>query len=249
MTKTLKYTCSILLFFLLQNLKSQTELNNKQYYVAYDSIAKIQNSGLYNGSKFINEYRTSKSNFRFFKYYHFEIGDLIFDNQPFYNINLKYDLYKDLLVVKLNNNKSFFDLQLDSKKVSFFRLKNHSFYNFIENTSLKSIGVEGYIELIYKGDTISYYIKHLKKKKDKIKNNRVEHLFIKDSIHLVEVSNKFYEIKSQKDLKKLNLINENVFNKTYEGLKNLSVINYGDFIKKLIVSIDKLSATYSSKSY
>lgn len=96
---------NIILFLVLQ-LKvtlafCQYDTNKKDHYIWFDNIIGYENSGIYNGTLFLEKYKTESNNHHFFLDNKYKLGNLIYDNQPYYNVYLKYDIYEDELIAKL----------------------------------------------------------------------------------------------------------------------------------------------------
>ena len=117
------------------------------------------NQILYNGKIWRNlYYMVQDDQFLFSK--EFIPGSLTITGKPFTNINIKYDIYKDEILTPIDTGGI---LQLNKEMVdSFSILFQNKIYHFtrIQEDSLK--GLEGYVNVIFKGKT-TLYIKYNKK--------------------------------------------------------------------------------------
>ncbi len=242
MSKFIKFFIFLLFF---QIVHSQSDSYSKPYYLAFDSIVGHDYTPLYNGVRFIDSYRTSKTNHRYFESYDFIKGDIFFDNQPFYNLNLKYDLYKDVLISQLEGDKSFFVLELNTSKLASFTLDERHFVN-IFNDSLSQLGINGFLEEKYTGNHISFYVKHTKDKKERINRKQVVHVFNLKKIYVLKFRNNFFIVGSKRDFKNVFPNDMKTINYFYKNYKILLKTDPTTFTENLIKALDsKLSQTTS----
>jgi len=189
--------------FICYNLNAQDSSEMKVSYLAFDSIVNIENTNLINGSRFTDNYRSTKQNHRFFNSYEFLTGSLIYEAQPFFDLNIKYDLYKDQVILQLPNEKNYFNVNLITDKISEFKIGNQQFKNFKNHASLLKLNMTGFLEIIHSSEVLNLYVKHKKSRKEVIKRNRLEHLFKARKSYLLLYNDIFYLIKSKKDVKRI----------------------------------------------
>ena len=226
---------------------SQTNTSFKKHYSAYDSIVGYDQTLLYNGLKYIDAFRATKEKHRYFEFYDFLKGDIVYDGQPFYNLNLKYDLFNDVLIIKLKNERSFFNLQLNNSKLSNFSINNNLFINFYQDYNLSDLNITGFLKEIYKGKNLQLYSKHLKRKRDKIVGEKVEYLFYQDITYLVLIDKTFYKANSKRNLKKALPDYTKPINYFYSNYKILLKNNPEIFTKNLIKEVDEIITLNRSK--
>ena len=234
-----KTTFLLYLFLILfQTVYSQSDSfkTEKTYYLAFDSIVGIENSVLYNGKRYIDRYRSTKGNHRYYQNFNFTNGNLIYNNQPFFNIPLKYDLQADVLVIKITGDNAFFNLELITEKVSEFWLSNAHFVNI---SVIDSKEFNGFAELLYSGDQIILYQKAKKTIRERLKNNGVIHEFNEVNTFIFKFKNYVYKIDSKKSLKKIFPSQSNLINAFYAKYKHTQKTNQEKFYKELIESLDQ----------
>ncbi|WP_191859484.1 hypothetical protein [Hanstruepera ponticola] len=237
MFKPFYYSLLLQLLFLQY---SQAQLNSvpSEYYLAFDSIIGVENSGLYNGKRYIERYRSSEDNHHFFKDYNFVDGSVVYNNQPFFNLKIKYDLYEDVLVANLKGDKKFFNMVFINQQVHEFNIHGHYFVNI--NAYSSSDNFSGFAELLYTQNDVSLLKKHLKEKKDKIKGQTVFHEFKARSIYLVLINGSLTTIKSKKDFKNIYPEKYSEINSFYKENKFLQEKNSDSFMIRLIDEINKI---------
>lgn len=205
----------ILFLFLCVNvtlLYSQSSSNSKEYYTWFDSVIGEGNTSLYNGVIYIEKYRTEKGNHKFFLSNEYQVGDLIYDNQHYYNVLMKYDTYEDELIVKLPNQSSHLFIKLVKEKINEFSIKkltaNLSTQNhrFIINSSFKN-NKEGFLlsfyKVINKTASITLLKKHHKNRREYMGSYGSLSKFSEKNYFAILYENVYYRIDSKKDLTRL----------------------------------------------
>ncbi len=168
----------------------------------FDAIIGLENTKLYNGKRHYNTYKVTKENHNFFTSPIFIKGNVNYNEATFYNVNLKYDIFKDQLIFKPNKTNAYINIELIQDKVTSFELEDHNFVNsntIIENQDI----VTGYLEVIYKTNTLTFYAKRKKMVKERVKGNKLIYLFNDDPSYYLYYAHTFSEIKSSNSFKKL----------------------------------------------
>lgn len=102
-------------------------------------------SRLYNGEKYEFYDPAIKGNPYFMLATDWNTGTIVYDGFTYTNVKIRYDLYKDLLIIPLY--KSFLKMSLINDKVSSFDLLEHHFIYIKSGTSVKA----GYYDQLYAG--------------------------------------------------------------------------------------------------
>ena len=123
---------------------SQIDINANNYYTWFDASVGNGNSGIYNGTLFIEKYITAPNNHSFFLDSTYKLGNLIYDNQPYYNIYLKYDLHEDQLIAKLPYQSNFLFIKLIKEKVKSFEFQNLNNL-FVNSSYIKKVVDKSFI--------------------------------------------------------------------------------------------------------
>lgn len=235
---------SLLFFFLLisfQSGYSQSEdyKEEKNYYLAFDSIVGAANTGLYNGKRYIDRFRSSEENHRFFKDYNFVQGYVLYNGQPYFNVNLKYDLFENLLIAKLKGNKNFFNMVFISNDVKEFNIYDTHFVNILNYSNDGK--TQGFAELLYESDKLVLLKKYGKDKKDKLKRQMVVHEFSLVTSYLVSNGDNLTVIKSKKDFKAIFPNKIDSIYAYYKDNKSIQENNPDLFMIKLAQLINNLN--------
>jgi len=228
----------LIFFFLSFCLESFSQLKTKSdIYNSYDDIVGLENTGLYNGKQFKDPYLNTDGTYRYFEGYNFTKGTLEYDSQFYADIPLKYDVYGDKLITRSNDNLKIFNIELISGKVSSFSIDNH---NFVKLDSL-GFDIEGnnFFEVGYKGASLGIYIKHVKKKREKVVKGLLEYRFFNDNFYLLLHNKTYHNIKTVNDLRKALPKKKDVIREYYKTNKSLYKSNRDAFMLKIIQYLDK----------
>lgn len=96
-------------------------------------------------------------------------GDIHYDGQSYFDADLKYDIFNDILLVRPKNDAGV-NVELIQAKVSEFHLLGKNFVN-VEISDGKT-KFSGYLERSVSNDRFTFYIKHKKSVRQVIYQNR-----------------------------------------------------------------------------
>ncbi len=194
----IKYILFIIIMLNGLNLLAQP----KEIYTWFDDEVGLENSVLYNGVEFINLYNPINNKHRFFKTSTFSNGEVTYNDQTFYNVSLRYDLFEDHLIVKIENQKGRNQILLLKEKIERFRIGETQFEKIGENEINNAIS-SGFYELLTENDFFKLY-KWNRKELDKgIKNDAVYYEFNEiKPVYIVKTNSEFFEVKRKRDLTK-----------------------------------------------
>jgi hypothetical protein len=206
----------------------------------FDTTVGKENLPLNNGIFYFNTFKTLNTH----QYYHtskYTVGTLVYEDQFYNAVNLKYDSFRDVLVFKPYGESENFGIILINEKVLHFSLNNKNFTNlsYITKDSLEN--VKGYYEENLKGRDFTFYIKHKKDRREFIKNQVVYADFGIYNEFLLLANKKYHTIKSKKDVINIfpNLKKE--INSFYNDNSKLVKDNKTEFYEKLFQFIDNLT--------
>jgi hypothetical protein len=125
-----------------------------------------------------------------------------YNDQTFYNVSLRYDLFEDHLIVKIENQKGRNQILLLKEKIERFRIGETQFEKIGENEINNAIS-SGFYELLTENDFFKLY-KWNRKELDKgIKNDAVYYEFNEiKPVYIVKTNSEFFEVKRKRDLTK-----------------------------------------------
>jgi hypothetical protein len=183
------------------------ELESAQAQKAFENAVKVydsylgKNTFLYVGSSYVAPYSGIKGH-QFFIDDYWEQGDIVYDKVNFDSIYIKYDVYKDILIIEnfgLNGLPSH--MKLYGPKVTSFRLHGYNFIRLQDDT--QSNMKEGYYNILYDGTSIQAFAK---RKKDLVTSNEIntiKEMFVEKDRFYIKKDGKFYQVKNNRSIKKV----------------------------------------------
>lgn len=203
------------------------------YYNWFDAQVGVENSGLFNGKEYIDLDRASSNNFKFLETPRFVTGSVSYNGQQYYDVDLKYNVWDDLLVIKLPNDGSEVILTPVKEYTKGFTIGSHQFVH-VNDSVAKALDKNGFYELLQERTHYTLYKKYQKSRSNKVEGNR-SYFVYRDSkpIFFLKYNQQFIQIGSKRDLikifpqykKEINSVRDNVLkndpNATENYLKNL----------------------------
>lgn len=139
-------------------------------YTWFDEIIGKTNSGIFKGNEYVEENNMTNESHKFFKKSFFLIGSVTYDSQTYFNLEIKYDVFGDQLLLRNSEVKDVSVIVLTKNNISKFIIDGYEFKNIQMETVNKAI-LSGFFEVLLNTDSIVLYKKHTKKKIKVTKNN------------------------------------------------------------------------------
>lgn len=190
---------SIFFLCLSLNLYSQNKTDNSLYDWFDDNVGN-KNLGINNGTLHINYLKSINTTHRYFGQDQFRLGNLIYDNQTYTNVNLKYDILKDVLIAKIDGQSNSLGINLIKDKTEEFSIDGKRFINLNFQNSTQPQFVKGYYEIFPVDNNLELYIKYHKDAVEILKTDGVYYRFEIATTFLIRNNDNYYEINDQKDL-------------------------------------------------
>lgn len=169
---------------------------------SFDQAIGKENLDINNGIIHINEYRILNNKHRYYPNDKFEIGFVTYNNQNYYDIPLKYDIHKDILIYRPLESDAI-SIELIQKNVAAFNINNKKFV-YLNNFYFSIIKLKpGYYEETISGKNFTFYIRHHRSKREVLKGSSVFYEFDNDYEYFIEKNGAFNKVSSKKDLIKL----------------------------------------------
>ena len=231
----MKKTIILSLFLFLQPLffYCQQSKDESNYYIWFDELVGVENTGLYLGTEYLINYRITEENYSFFESQNFLLGTVNYNRQTYFNQEIKYNIYEDEVIIKLQNNNGQTIMKLIKDKLDGFTINNHVFIN-IQGADEYDTEVSGFFEIITKNSFFTLYKKHRKRKIKKL-DKRIIYYEYKDRKNQYYLFyNKIYiNIKTKRDFSKifpefkkdLMDIRQNVKSKSNQDILMISLSN------------------------
>ena len=174
---------------------------NKNFIKQNDSIVGYENLAYNNGIVYNNKYVSTSQNTSQFFENKYSNGVLQYNNQTYYDVNIKYDVFEDVLLFK-SNLQLVLETSLITKQVDYFILKNKKFKK-IETVSGDNVVSAGYFEENEINEKSTLYIKHKKTMKVDPRSDKLSYIFYDYKVYYIFYNNKLEEISSKNDIIKL----------------------------------------------
>lgn len=232
----IKLIITILIFYACV---SNAQDNSSFYYNVFDNIVGIENTDLYQGEIYIQKYRTINNKTPFYYSIDFLKGYVIYNGQPYHNLELKYDVFEDQVLLKLNSTKSVEKtIRLNWDYIDEFEVLGRKFVKLLPD-STTNLNYYGFYENLLQFSSFSMLKKNRKTRVKKYNQNSIYYEFVdsksdyilyyKNNYHLVNSKNQFIEIFPQLK-KEITLF--------YRTKKKLRLNNLDDFMIALIKKAD-----------
>jgi len=242
-----KYTkLSIILFFLFKTLliNSQDYSNERDYYNWFDTIIGSENIGIYEGVAYKKNYRTINEYHEYYISTKFLTGDIVYDRQVYYDIDMKYNIYDDELIVKLPVQSGHSIIKLISEKVEWFSLNNHEFIRLSKKNNAHFFEkISGFFEISFQNTLLTLYKKNKKTRKKQLDIKLTYSEFKDKNEYFLYYNKEYYKIRSKKDLVQL-FPNQKKSINTFYSINKVSLNSNSDiFMNKLIKHLSSLINT------
>ncbi|MDR6761043.1 hypothetical protein J2Y38_001241 [Flavobacterium sp. 2755] len=204
----------LVLFGLLSNIyviHSQTNNNDTSIYNLFDNATGKNNLPFYNGSRHVNYYRTLDGSHSYYQSGNYTTGSIVFEDQPYYDVDLKYDVNNDILVFKPVGKFDYLGINVIKEKTASFNLYNKRFVNINYNNPTCPLYMTGYYqEIVFSKSTI-LYIKHHKNRtkvidtqsiSDGVNQNTTDR-FKENNEFILKFKNNYYKINSKNEIIKI----------------------------------------------
>ncbi|HLA55254.1 MAG TPA: hypothetical protein VK623_04100 [Flavobacterium sp.] len=235
------HIASLLLAGILFNsnsLYSQSNANTSLY-EWFDNANGKENLAIYNGTLHVNLFRTlDKTNHMYYSKDEFVKGDVAYDGQFYYGVDLKYDIYKDELIVK-PQNETYKSITLIKQKTDSFFFYGKSFVNLSKKPNIPDF-IKGYYEVSLDGNRFTFYIKYHKNVSEKIVNDANYSNFKEDDTFILYYKNAYSEISSRKDLLAIFPEYKNKIKAFYSDNYSMDKANHTTFMENIMKYINNL---------
>lgn len=203
-----------------------------EIYNWFDKNVGIESLDIKNGPAHLNFDKTVDKQNRYYGSDEFKKGMVNYNNQNYFDLFFKYDIYNDELVLRPYDEANTTKINLIKDNVSSFTIGNEKFVN-LKNLNLSNLKDGYYEETVLKNDFILY----TKYKKDKKKN-------IKEELNLIEYiprnefvlfkDNKFNLVNDKKEIIALFPESKRKINDFYQLYRDLRKENTSLFMKNLM---------------
>ncbi len=192
----------VICFFCIFNIygqdKTNSALNNW-----YDNATEKENLDINNGKIQNILYRSLPTKHPYLLDEKFVKGNIVTTENTFYDLDLRYDINTDELIMKPFGEQQNRSVILSPENIKSFEINNKKFINLNKSKANNPEIVSGYYEVSLTNNSISFYIKYHKDRKELLLNESVKSDFYEVDEFIVFVNNTYNIVKSRRDLTKL----------------------------------------------
>ena len=228
------------LFGLLLSINSIHSQSTKEIeiYNWFDKSIGKNNLDINNGVLHTNPYSTIDGSTIYFKEDKFEKGILAFEGQTYYDTSLKYDVYRDILILNPHNASELIGISLVKEKVDSFSLYNRNFVKLNkEQYNLPSL-TTGYYEVGENTSDFTFYIKHSKVINKTVREDGIFYHFKSKSNYFLAYKKTLYVADSKSDIIKIFPNKKKYINEFYEMNREQRKTDLNLFMKNLMKYIN-----------
>jgi len=220
------------LFLNIYVIHSQTN-NEINTYNWFDKTVGKGNLDLNNGLPHTNPFRLIDDRHLYLvdKY---DIGKVTYDGQNYYDVKLKYDIYRDLLVLNPYGESENIGINLNKSKVESFSIENKNFIKIDKKNETVPEFIPGYYEETKISPDFVFYIKHHKDQQKTATEAGLFYFFKENNSFFIDLKNKIYPIKGKSDIIKLFPDQKKQINGFYLMNRELKKSDLNQFMQNLI---------------
>ena len=215
------------------------ETTNSAYLNWFDNKVGIENTALYEGIVYRESYRTINEKVKFFKSAQWYSGSVVYSGQEFFNIQLKYDIFGDQLILKQLDRLGGGAIILIKSKISSFQIEDTKFVHIVSDESGSTI--DGFYELLWTDTDARLLAKH--QKNDFVRKDRRAsyYEFVDEKKqYMLDWAGKYYPINKKKELTDLFPELKKQVDNFYQKNKRLRTRDNDAFMISLIRNVDQL---------
>lgn len=163
---------SLLTIFLCGTSARGQEISQElqKAYNGFDATIGIQHTDIFTGVEYIEKHRMINEKHKFYASNEFVPATVFYEGQPYFEIPVKYNIFDDLLLVKLPSQRGESEFQLLSNRLDGFVLNSRRFVNVYEAGSEFS----GIYQLLYEGPEMQV-LKKFRMTEQKISRGELVH--------------------------------------------------------------------------
>ncbi|MGH2664906.1 hypothetical protein [Flavobacterium sp.] len=218
---------------------------NTSLYNWFDNKTNKENLPISNGTLHANYDRTINNENRYYYSDKFSKGSVTYNDQNYYDLSLKYDIYKDAIVLNLNKDSDNVGINLIKEKTTGFTLCGRKFVNLSIGNKLPSDYYPGFYEENVVGKGFIFYIKYRKEAKEIVETKFVSIDYIVKNEFVLYYKNAFVKINSKRDLTQLFPDYKNKIDDFYVMNRTMETANEVQFMENLMRHINSFLLTES----
>lgn len=229
----------IFICFFSNIIDAQLDSQKIDLYDIFDNIIGQEASGLYNGIQYNNEFIILDEKHQFLDTSDFLEGSVHYNDQDYYNIYIKYDLFYDQIIIRPQNSSGSLAFKLIKPLVDGFSVNEKTFIN-VKAINQKTNEPLGYCEVLSETGLFILYKKSIKKASKKAKNDKVFYEFNLSYSYHLKYKNVYSLVTTRSELISVFPNHKSIIKEYYKGYRQLLKSDPDTFIKLLLTRLNKL---------
>jgi len=207
--RVLFYTIALVAFFPLTKINAQDVERSKDVQIQSALLNTVaiydkqlsRNTMVYTGRSYFDE-NSNVQGHQFFMDDYWEQGSVKYDDNRYDSIFLKYDIYRDLLLIENFNIDGFLSpIILFKDKIESFELMGHHFVR-LERDSMSNLK-EGFYDLMFKGNENQVLVKRRKEIVNSNEINTIREMFTEKDRYYIKKGDIYFQVKKRKSVLKV----------------------------------------------
>ncbi|MCM4160974.1 hypothetical protein FHG64_06115 [Antarcticibacterium flavum] len=205
-------------------------------YKWFDAVVGKENTGLFNGIEYIEQHVTVNDRQKFLGSIYYSPGSLVYEGQPYYEVDMKYNVYDDLLLLRGTGSKP---LQIHQSRIAEFHLDGYDFININADTTA---AVHGFYEVLLETGQLKLLKKHRKKYRKFLDRSYTYYEFYDDTPgYAIAIEEDFHPANSRREVISAFPGNAREIRRFYRERRKLSKNNPDIFMRELAGRLEQLS--------
>ncbi|WP_037318013.1 hypothetical protein [Salegentibacter sp. Hel_I_6] len=192
------------LLFCLTLLFSYFTASSQEYREAYenfDDFVNKENTNLFYGKEYVEQHALINNKHKFFSKSSFLKGEVVYSGQIYHDLDLKYNIFDDLLIVKIEKQAGDATFELFKNRIQKFSIDGHTFINIPPKNNTE---VHGFFEVLRETHSLTLLKNHRKKINKLLTKNFTYFEFEPEPAqYVISISEEYYKINSQSDWAKV----------------------------------------------
>ncbi len=225
----------------------QVEQENSKYYGWFDQVIGPENTGLYNGKQYVDLYINRIVDNKHAYFYSNEpvSGSVTYDGQTYYNVNMRYNLETDQLLIHLKPGSVASILQLIYDRINRFTINDFRFVK-VKSSYEDGSGINGFHMVLVENANFLLLKRHTKSKArgtKQIVGDRLQYEFISKTKYVLYNNSMYSDIESKADIIENFPWIKNEIKQFYKTYKPLLKRNPDTFMQRLFTEIIEPSSS------
>ncbi|MFT3793367.1 hypothetical protein [Flavobacterium sp.] len=209
------------------------------WFETFDNQVGQKNLAINNGTIHSNLFKPANNSHRYLLD-QYSAGNVFYDGQWYPGHPLKYDLYLDNLIAKVDGQNNNTGINLITSKVDYFEMDGKKFVNLNRYDGARALA-KGFYEEVAVGAQCQLYVKHQKERQEIVRSDGTFSKFTPAESFVLQRNGVWYAIQSQSSVVAVFPDFQKNIAAFYEANGNLRSTDPKQFMKNLIQHLQSLT--------